>query len=143
MDTRDFLRKSNIKITKSRVHIFDLLVINNNAITADFIYYKLKDNNIDIDISTIYRNLELFNSKGIIEKFDLGDGRYSYIINRNKHKHILECIVCHKEVEIDCPIQQIQQIIKNKTGFTIEEEFDIKLKAICETCREKSHKNSD
>lgn len=142
MNIEQFLRGNSIKVTKGRIIIIEVLQGCNSAVTVEYIYEQCKNRNVIIDLSTIYRNLELFNNKGIVDKFDLGDGKYSYIINPNKHKHILECTICHKEVEIDCPIRQVEQIIKNKTGFTIsEDELDLKLKGICEDCAvKKVHK---
>ncbi|KAJ50880.1 Fe2+ or Zn2+ uptake regulation protein [Clostridium tetanomorphum] len=140
MNIEQFFKINNIKVTKGRISIFKILQESDFTVTVEYIYEQCKNKNINIDLSTIYRNLELFNNKGIVDKLNLGDGKYNYIINKNKHKHILECSICHKEVEIDCPLQQVEQIIKNKTGFTVkEEELGIKLKGICEDCMTKKH----
>ncbi|MBU5269901.1 Fur family transcriptional regulator [Clostridium cochlearium] len=137
MNIEKFLKENKLRVTKGRINILEVLSCNKDAITAEYIYHKLKERDINIDLSTVYRNLEIFNKEGIIDKFDVGDGKYNYLINPYKHKHILECAVCHKEIEIDCPIKQLEQIIKNRTGFTIEEELDIKIKGLCEECSEK------
>lgn len=137
MNVQSFLKENKLRITKGRINILNILSATEDAVTAECIYHKLMERNINIDLSTIYRNLELFSKEGIIDKFDIGDGKYSYLINPDKHKHILECAMCHKKIEINCPIKQLEQIIKSKTGFTIEEELDIKIKGLCEECSEK------
>lgn len=143
MDVEKYLRKRRIKVTKARLNILDILSKSDNAITVDTLFEKCRERNINVDLSTIYRSLELFENKKIVRKFDLGENKYSYAIMRKKHKHILECKICHKEVEIDCPMQQIEEIIKSKTGFVFEdEELDFKLNGICADCRKiKSSKN--
>ncbi|MBU5485708.1 transcriptional repressor [Clostridium sp. MSJ-11] len=135
MSIDKFLRLNNIKITKGRIKIIEVLKDCSVGVTAEYIHDQCKNNGCNVDLSTVYRNLELLNNKGIVDKFDIGDGKYNYVINHNKHTHPLECTICHKEVEIDCPIQQLEQIIKNKTGFTLaEQEVNIKFKGVCKDC---------
>lgn len=136
------LKEHKIKITQGRVILISILSNSENALSVDDIKEQLKRRGESLDLSTIYRNLELFTNKGIINKFDLGDGRYKYVMNHEEHKHILECAVCHKEVEIDCPMQQVEQLIRNKTGFTLAEDthLDLKFQGVCRECNVKKHK---
>ncbi|MBV4422739.1 Fur family transcriptional regulator [Clostridium tyrobutyricum] len=139
-DIEECLRKYNIKVTKPRVNILEIFFKSNNAITAEDIFNKCKLKNVNVDISTIYRSLDLFEAKKIIKKFDLGLNKSAYAIIRKKHKHIIQCKLCHKKVEIDCPMQEIEEIIKSKTGFVLsdsDEKLDFKLDGICEECRNK------
>ncbi|CAB1252014.1 transcriptional repressor [Clostridium sp. WLY-B-L2] len=141
MDVEKCLRKYNIKVTKARLNIMDILCKSEEAINAESIFKKCKEKNVNVDLSTIYRSLELFEIKKIVRKIDLGQGEYSYSIIREKHKHILQCKICHKQIEIDCPMQQVEEIIKSKTGFVFEEEkLDFKIKGICRDCRKKIKK---
>ena len=136
MDIKLYLKENNIKITRARVFILGMLEKSEAAVSADYIFEKCKEDGGEIDLSTVYRNLELLEIKGILEKFDLGNGRYNYIIKGISHNHTLLCELCHKSVEIDCPMVQIQELIKNKTGFTLLE-HDLKLRGICNDCRSK------
>lgn len=135
MDIRNFLKDNKIKVTKARIVILEILKQNVNAISVEYIYEECKKNKTPIDLSTIYRSLELLYSKNLINKFDLGHGKYNYIIKNDDHKHVIKCKQCSKEIEIDCPMKQIEQIIKNNTGFTItDNEIELKLTGICEEC---------
>ncbi len=135
MDIKLYLKEKNIKVTKGRVFILNVLEQAETAVSADLIYEKCKAAGSELDLSTVYRNLELLESTGIIEKFDLGDGKYNYIIKDISHNHTLQCDLCHKRIEIDCPMVQIQEMIKSKTGFTLLE-HELKLKGICNECNE-------
>lgn len=136
MDVKLYLKEKSIKVTRGRVFILDTLEAINKPVDAEYIYEKSIKEGLEIDLSTVYRTLELLEQKEIIEKFDLGDGKYNYIIKDMSHNHTLQCELCHKSVIIDCPMAQIQQIIKNKTGFTLLE-HDLKLKGICNECSKK------
>ncbi|NMM65055.1 transcriptional repressor [Clostridium sp. P21] len=144
MEIDHCLRQHGIKVTKARINILDILRKNDRALSAEFIFDECKQREINIDLSTVYRSLELFEKKDIIRKFDLGCGKYNYVIKQEDHKHILQCKVCHKKVEIDCPMQQIREMIKNTTGFTaVDEELNINLEGICNECKKKKHESKE
>jgi Fe2+ or Zn2+ uptake regulation protein len=130
------LKENKIKITRGRVVILNIIYNSMEPITAESIYEKSVDQGNNIDLSTVYRSLELFASKNIVDKFDLGDGKYNYKIKEYKHKHKIECSCCHKKVEIDCPMIPIEELIKNKTGFVLLE-HELKMKAVCQECLKK------
>lgn len=136
MDEKDCLKNNNINITKGRLAILRAMDKNPTAVSAELLLNECEDMGIKIDLSTIYRNLELLEEKGIIEKFDLGYGKYNFILRKDdhRHKHILKCEMCKKLVEIDCPMLQIEEIIKDKTGFTLVN-HELKINGICKECR--------
>ncbi|AIY78963.1 transcriptional repressor [Clostridium botulinum] len=134
MDLKEFLKNKNIKVTKGRVEILEILRISNNSLSAEKIYQICRCDNININLSTIYRTLELFEEKDIIDKIVLEDGVFSYKLKKKTHMHFLKCDICHKEVEIPCPMIQIQELVENKTGFTLTE-HNLILKGICQECK--------
>ena len=134
MEIEKFLRGFDIKITQPRISILKIMEISKIAISAEKIFNICKDRELKMDLSTVYRTLDMFESKGIVEKFDLGNNKYSYILKREDHKHLLECKLCHKEIEIECPMQQIEELIKNRTGFS-SIEHQLKIEGICEECK--------
>lgn len=140
MNYNSILRNKNIKCTKARIYILKLIVESKNSVNAYYIYDYLKNNKINLDLSTIYRTLDLFECKDIVEKFDIGNGKYNYIFKGNTHKHIIHCKLCNKAVEIDCPMPQFREIIRNKTGFTLVDE-EVKFNGICSECIKKITNN--
>lgn len=133
MSIEDILHKKGIKATKGRIHILEILSQVNRVETADSIFEKMKKEDYYIDLSTIYRTLEIFRENDIVDKFDIGYGKYNYKLKDNNHKHILKCCNCYKEIQIDCPMYAIEELIKNKTGFTLVE-HELRVKAICDKC---------
>ena len=129
-EVKEIFKANGVKVTKARLLIYDLLKESDRSVTADYIYSKCKE----INLSTVYRTLEVFLEKDLVDKFELGDGKSSYKLkNRNIHKHILECDLCHKEIEVPCPMQQIEELLRNQTGFKVKE-HNLTLKGICEEC---------
>lgn len=139
MEFEKFLRGFDIKVTQARISILKILDSSSISINAEKIFQTCRDNGMKMDFSTVYRTLDMFECKGIIEKFDLGNSKYSYILKREDHKHLLQCKLCHKEIEIECPMQQVEELIKNRTGFS-SIEHQLKIEGICEECESNKSK---
>lgn len=138
MNLQKFLKDKGLKVTKGRLQILEILCAIKKGITAEFIFEQCKKSGAAINLSTVYRCLESFEEKEIVDKFSLNDGICYYKIKGNEHKHLLQCSVCHKEVEVPCPMKQFEDIVQNETGFTVTE-HKLVMKGLCEQCRHKKN----
>lgn len=136
MQPKELLKEKGIKITKGRIEILNIFKNSESSLSAEKIYQIYRYNNININLSTVYRTLELFEEKEIIEKITLNDGVFSYKLRSKTHKHHLECDICHKEVEIPCPMLQVEELVQNSTGFTLTD-HDLVMKGVCKDCKDK------
>lgn len=136
MDANSFFKNKKLKVTKARVYIYMLLAKNLDSVTAEYIYDQSKEDGVDINLSTVYRTLEVFEKENIVEKFNLGENSHLYSLVREQHNHVLQCSLCHKKIEVACPMRQIEELVKNQTGFTLTE-HNLRLKGICEECAKK------
>lgn len=135
MNSMDLLKKNGMKSTLARVEILGLLRSENKCFSAEELYNQCVKDNININLSTIYRTLEAFEEKSLIEKLNLGNGKHSYSYKNDDHKHVLECSLCHKEIEVDCPMKQVEELLKNKAGFTMTE-HQLYIKGVCDDCKD-------
>ena len=136
MESKEILKENGLKITQGRIEILNILKNSENSLSAEKIYQIYRNNNININLSTIYRTLDLFDEKEITEKITLNDGVFAYKLKGETHRHHLECDICHKEVEIPCPMLQIQEMVQNSTGFTLTN-HDLVMKGVCKDCKKK------
>lgn len=136
MDYANFLRKNHIKVTRARISILNILSNCEDSIDADYIFKQCRNKGLNVNLSTVYRNLEILLEKGIINKFDLGNGKYNYKLKSFQHKHKIKCDLCKKEVEIECPMPQVEEIIKNTTGFSLVH-HELRITGICNDCKKK------
>ncbi|MGL5417215.1 MAG: Fur family transcriptional regulator [Clostridium sp.] len=135
MDINNILKVNNLKITKGRSEILEIFSLDKEkSISAEEIFNILKGRGQNVNLSTVYRTLDIFLEKNILDRFILETGVWVYKLHRKTHKHILECDVCHKEVEVPCPLKQIEEIVKEKTGFTLTE-HSLKMKGVCDNCK--------
>ncbi len=136
------MSRRNVKITKKRQAILDVLRATDEHLTAENIYFILKRKNIKIGLATIYRTLDLFYRNGIVNKINIGDGtiRYEYVDKGSVHHHHLVCIKCGKVMEYTDEkepefLEGLAKRIKEKYNFTVLS-HEIYLYGICKECNE-------
>lgn len=134
MNFEDILKNNNLKVTKGRKAILEILSKSDKSLGAETILNECKEMGININLSTVYRAVEMFEEKGIVDKFVGNDGVSSYKLKGNEHKHMLQCSICDKKVEVPCPIRQVEEIVENETGFVVTE-HNLIMKGVCEDCR--------
>lgn len=117
------LIKKQIKVTNQRKMILNYINNNNNFTIKDII------NSIkNINQSTIYRILSLFEEKNIINKVVINNEVY-YSLNKIKHEHYIECSKCHKKEKLNgCPYNNF-----DLKGFKIN--INEPIKGICQSCQ--------
>jgi Fur family ferric uptake transcriptional regulator len=126
---KNILKSNNLKTTKNRELILSIFKNNKLPLCAEDIYTKLNNN---INIATIYRNLNLLNKKGILIKIAFEDGKMYYKLNNHTHK--LVCNICHNVTTINnCPMELISKNISNDTGFLITSHY-LEVEGICPNC---------
>lgn len=139
MNTEECLRQADIKVTKGRVNILQCFFEKGEVFTAEDIYFILRNQNIKIDLSTIYRTLDLLHNKKVLSKLIGDNGTFKFMLKSSVHKHIIECSLCHKEVEYECPMFQIKEILEKEIGFYVTC-GDLELQGICDKCRQNKDK---
>lgn len=125
-----------MKNTRARDLILSILKNTNEPLSADQIFKKIIDENINL--STVYRSLIFFEEHGIVKKESTINNKsvYSYI-NEKKHYHLLECNICHKKIRLDyCPFDEVFDEIYDKTGFKVDDENTI-IYGVCKECQNK------
>ena len=128
-----YLKEKGIRITAGRISILNIIQTSDKGLSAESIYTECKKQNNNLNLSTIYRTLELLEEKDVIKKINI-DGPAIYVLRRESHKHILQCDVCHKCVEIPCPMEEIEEAIKAKVGFSLTK-HKLELNGICDDCK--------
>jgi len=117
----NIFRQKSIRGTKQRVMVMDILEKAETPLTADDIYIRASLYEGHIDLSTVYRTLEVFAEKGIVIKTNITvNNKALFETNREKHNHYLVCVNCRKMLSIDqCPLEGYEELLKKSTSFDI------------------------
>ncbi|MDD7765925.1 MULTISPECIES: Fur family transcriptional regulator [Anaerococcus] len=140
MKAEDLLKRNKIRVTEKRKIILEKIIENDDPISAEEILEKLKEENINMDLSTIYRNLNTLEEINLLLKNTNTDGISYFQLNSNNHKHFIRCISCNKKFIIEnCPIHEIEEEIEKDTGFVIKG-HSFEFTGICPQCQKKLNK---
>ena len=77
------LRRQGYRITTARRAVLSSLLGSAGHLTADQVAQTVKETNPDVDTSTVYRTLGLFEELGIVEHAHLGHGPAVYHLGRD------------------------------------------------------------
>lgn len=114
----------NLKLTKKRQIILNTLKSHDGTLSANDIHKLLPE----IDIVTIYRNLDLFTKEKIIKQINLGTNEAHYEYQQQPHHHAL-CSSCEKVIHFTAPDEKIRELLGLK-DFQVDE-IEVTVKGIC------------
>lgn len=134
---RKLFSKSDIKCTKKREWIYETLLRLGTPVSAEALYQMLlKEMTEEINLSTVYRTLDVFTQKGLVLKNTLSvDDRATYEINHNEHRHHLMCVSCGEITPITgCPLAAYEKELIHHTGYRILE-HKLEILGVCPNCQ--------
>jgi Fur family transcriptional regulator, ferric uptake regulator len=134
-NTGNILTEHGCKNTRSRKAVIGVLEHIDAPISAEDIYLRVKESGSSINLSTVYRILELMEDMKLASKTVMSDGKARYELTGDGHRHHLICTNCHKVVPIDvCPIEELQKNVIQKTNFNITG-HRLELYGVCPECK--------
>jgi len=127
---------SDFRNSKQRLKIIEILKNTKSHPTADWIYGKLKNDFPNLSLGTVYRNLNILEKMGLIERIDFGKTFDRFEIKIKKHYHFV-CENCGSIIDLNIPIEyNLEEIARNNTNNKIIT-HKIQFYGICEKCIEK------
>ena len=114
----------NLRITKKRKEILDVLQSNHRTLSAADIHKKLPE----IDLVTIYRNLELFVEEKLIKRIHLGTGQVQFEYQDEPHHHAV-CIECEKIIHFTAPDAKLKKLLGIE-NFEVDE-IEVTVRGVC------------
>jgi len=122
-------------MTPQRMMILEAVEKADDHISVEEIYLQVYDRYPHLNISTVYRTLELLKELGLVTETDMGDGRVRYHSIRKGHHHHLVCQSCGSIIDLDeAALLSLKDALSREYGFSA----DLKHLAIfgqCGNCR--------
>ena len=97
----DKLKNLGYRLTPQRLMIVSAIENSPDHISAEEIYSQVVDKYPNVNISTIYRTLELLEQLGLVTETDLGGGRVRYHPADKGHHHHLVCQECGAIIDLN------------------------------------------
>lgn len=103
--------------------------------SAEMVYAMLQETHPDISLATVYRNLNLFKSQGLIQSVGSVNGAERFDAVTTPHVHFL-CTLCGKVIdlpEISLPLD-LGQEAESHSGCHVEG-CQLTFTGLCKNCR--------
>ena len=98
------LSEQGYRMTPQRMMILAAIADTDDHISAEEIYTQVVARYPNVNISTIYRTLELLKRLGMVAETDLGEGRVRYHPAEKSNHHHLVCRECGATIDLDKPL---------------------------------------
>jgi len=133
---RERLRESGLRFTPQREMILAILHQIDGVSTVEEIYGRVHAQNSAVDISTVYRTLELLQEFKLVARIDAGGDqhRYELLGVHGPHLH-LACQSCGKVIGVS--LAEAEPFVAHlRAAYDFEAELDnVTIPGLCEACR--------
>jgi len=129
------LGEMGYRLTPQRAMVVSAIESSEDHISAEEIYAQIVAKYPQVNISTVYRTLELLKKLSLVTETDLGGGRVRYHPVEKGHHHHLVCQNCGAMIDLDDSV-----LASLKNALSREYNFDADLKHLaifgrCANCK--------
>jgi len=118
-NTIELFRKAGYRITPQRRAIFSVLAPDVSHPNAEDIYNNVKKDLPDISRTTVYNTLNELTDLGVLDPVSsISKNAIRYDPNTEHHHH-LQCLNCHRIIDIDIDMQNLELPEKESRDFQI------------------------
>ena len=129
------LSRQGYRLTPQRMMILSAIENSDNHISAEEIYAQVVARYPKVNISTVYRTLELLKQLGLIYEIDLGGGRIRYHPEGRGHHHHLICRKCGAVTNVsESVLFPVQAVLLQAFNFSAELKH-LAIFGLCENCQ--------
>jgi Fur family transcriptional regulator, ferric uptake regulator len=131
------LRQRGIRITPQREMIIDALAHGECHMTADEIYEQVSEHTHVMNITTVYRTLDLMVEAGLVSRANLSDGRMTYATSQHgPHLHLV-CRLCGYTADADSELlATFVEQVKSQYHFWADWQH-LSIQGTCQACQDK------
>ena len=135
MDIASKLSKQGYRLTPQRLMILSAIENSENHISAEEIYSQIVTRYPYVNISTVYRTLELLKELGLVTEIDLGEGRVRYHPADKAHHHHLVCQKCGAIIDVDeSTLARLKDVLLARHNFSASLRH-VAISGVCGNCR--------
>lgn len=137
-DLLDRLRAQGHRLTPQRDMILLAVHDSGGHVSAEEVHRQVLAQNPHVDLSTVYRTLELLTEMGIVYRTDMGDGTSRYELAEEEMHHHLVCRQCGRVIALGHEVlKPLQKRLLADYGFAADLTHVV-FQGLCESCRSTS-----
>ena len=128
------LRAAGVRITAPRRMVLAALIETGSHVTAEELHRRVRSEHPEVNVSSIYRTMDLLTDHGIVDHVHLGHGPAEYHLTEEQHAHLV-CNSCAAIVELDPSISApFAAEVSRELGFHVDLGH-FALTGWCDDCR--------
>ena len=133
----DELSHQGYRMTPQRLMIVSAIENSENHICAEDIYTQVVAKYPNVNVSTVYRTLDLLEQLGLVTKTEMGIGRVMYHPIEKGHHHHLICRECGKTIDLDdSTLSPLRESLLRDYQFSAELTH-LGILGLCAVCKQK------
>ncbi len=136
-DLQGQIKNSGNRMTKARQALLEIFATIHSPLSAQQLGENLRGRKIDVNKTTIYREIDFLVEQRIIREIDLLDGKKRYeILDEDSHHHHLVCTNCSSIqcVELPKDLEALERKISQEYSFKIDGHI-LEFFGRCHDCR--------
>jgi Fur family peroxide stress response transcriptional regulator len=128
-------REHGLSVTHQRLAIFEaLLETRTTHPSAETIYRRVRERHPTVSFNTIYKNLEMLEQLGVVQKVNLLHSGARYDMPEQPHHHFV-CRRCQNIIDIfDPSFRELRKPAVEESSFHIDE-WTIQWTGLCADCQ--------
>ncbi|TDQ05422.1 Fur family nickel uptake regulator [Labedaea rhizosphaerae] len=131
-ELKETLHERGMRMTPQRQLVLDALLDLGHA-TPEQICAHVQRTTPTVNITTIYRTLELLDDLGLVRHTHLGHGAPTYSIESHRHVHLV-CHRCGRVDEVPCELMaDLAGTLRERNGFQLDASH-LALSGLCRDC---------
>lgn len=132
-NTFEIIRKIGLRATPARKAVLNVVQSHSAPIDIPHILTHLGKQSIHADQATIYRIIDTFLDKGIIDRLQFQKSKFYYELSREEHHHAI-CTNCGAVEDIsNCEISVVERHIEKTKGFKVKK-HSLEFFGLCKNC---------
>lgn len=133
-------RKEGVKLTHQRLEIYRELASTGEHPDAIMLHRRIRKRMPTVSLDTVYRNLRLLESHGIISIVGMSHERLRFDANMEPHHHF-SCVECAKIIDFKSDdVKQLAWPTEAKAcGKPLSLQLDVR--GVCKDCQKREHES--
>ena len=134
-DCKIELNEVELRATPARLALMNLFEASSEPLDVQTMIDYLDRKDIKADPATVFRIVNLFKEKGLLQSIQLNEGKFRYELSSKPHHHHFVCEQCGAIQDIsDFSIKKIEVDIQKKRHLTITS-HSLEFFGICADCQ--------
>lgn len=136
LSIKQLLLAQGLRTTKTRMAVLRFLQESTTPLTASDLILHLHTLGINVNKTTVYREIDQLLAHGIVQELDFGDLKKRYELASREHHHHLICKKCGHidDIHLENDLQEEEARIAQECGFLVLQ-HSLEFFGLCKTCQ--------